>query len=179
MKIEQTSSAVDQMLRQTRAHHVQLSIMADFKANMLMTVATLLLTGASQYISDPIYGWPATLLCLFCVLTLLLAIYAVMPKIWPNTAKATREESRGPMFNLLFFGDFTRMQQADFESEFERMINDKDLVHHAVARELYTMGQYLQKKKYRYLRLSYMSFALGIISSTGTLFVAHFAAMLK
>jgi hypothetical protein len=42
MEVKQPAGHIDQMLRQTRAHHVQLSQMADSKANMIMTVGSLL-----------------------------------------------------------------------------------------------------------------------------------------
>ena len=38
MKINQPGAHLDHMMRQTRIHHVQLSSMADIKANMLLTL---------------------------------------------------------------------------------------------------------------------------------------------
>ena len=43
MEIRQPAVFLDHMIRQTRAHHVQLSAMADMKANMMLTVAALLI----------------------------------------------------------------------------------------------------------------------------------------
>jgi hypothetical protein len=37
MEIRQPAVHLDHMIRQTRAHHVQLSSMADMKANMMLT----------------------------------------------------------------------------------------------------------------------------------------------
>ena len=39
MTIHQPGAHLDHMIRQTRIHHVQLSSMADIKANMLLTVS--------------------------------------------------------------------------------------------------------------------------------------------
>ena len=50
MKIEQPGFHLDHMMRQTRIHHVQLSIMADVKANGLMTIAALILTFSAPFI---------------------------------------------------------------------------------------------------------------------------------
>jgi hypothetical protein len=44
MKIQQPGAHYDHMLRQTRIHHVQLSSMADIKANMLLTMSSLVVT---------------------------------------------------------------------------------------------------------------------------------------
>ena len=53
MEIKQPAAHLDQMMRQTRAHHVQLSLMADSKANMILTVASLLIPLSIQYLNDP------------------------------------------------------------------------------------------------------------------------------
>ena len=53
MDIRQPGGHLDQMMRQTRAHHVQLSLMADRKANMMMTVASLLVPLSLRYIQSP------------------------------------------------------------------------------------------------------------------------------
>lgn len=175
MQLKQNSTAIDQMLRQTRAHHVQLSVLADFKANMLLTISTLLLSFASQFVNDALLAWPARCICVSCVITILFAIYAVMPKIRVNACAATDEEVRKPSFNILFFGDFLRMDWDRYEAECERVFNDTNLTHEAMLRDLYTMGLYLANRKYRYLRYAYVAFASGIASSFIALVLAQLA----
>ena len=44
MNIHHVGAHLDQLLRQTRQHHVQLSSMADLKANLLLTMSSLVMT---------------------------------------------------------------------------------------------------------------------------------------
>lgn len=169
MKVTQSAKSIDDMLRQTRQHHVQLSVLADFKANILLTIATVLLTGASRYLYDANYAWPARVLCVFCVLTVMLACYAVMPKFRSHLKPATVEDVKNPYFNLLFFGDYLKLSWEQFESEMNKVINDDNLVYEMMTRELYTMGLYLKNKKYRFLRYAYSAFASGVLLSFLTL----------
>ena len=58
MKVENPGSFLDHFIRQTRIHHVQLSGMADVKANMMLTVASVVLTFTVGYLADPTFQWP-------------------------------------------------------------------------------------------------------------------------
>jgi hypothetical protein len=80
MEIRQPSTHLDHMIRQTRAHHVQLSSMADMKANMMLTVAALLIPLSIRFLDDPRLQPAALTMIGFCILTVLLAAYAAMPK---------------------------------------------------------------------------------------------------
>jgi hypothetical protein len=44
MEIKQGGSHLDHLVRQTRMHHTQLSSMADMKANMLLTITSVVIT---------------------------------------------------------------------------------------------------------------------------------------
>src|SRR6185503_15450759 len=103
MTIHQPGAHLDHMLRQTRIHHVQLSSMADIKANLLLTVASLVATLAASNLTRQELRWPVLILMGFCLLTIMLAIYAVMPRISNRAGEPGKDHN--PMFNLLFFGD--------------------------------------------------------------------------
>ena len=61
-----TGGALDQMMRQTGAHHVQPSLMADSKANMNPTVASIRIPLSIQYLNDPQLPSAATFMIGFC-----------------------------------------------------------------------------------------------------------------
>ena len=81
MKISTTGNEVNYLLQQTRAHHVQLSSMADLKANMLLTMASIVVTLAAPQAMKAGSQLPLLVLIGFSLLTILLAAYAVMPKV--------------------------------------------------------------------------------------------------
>ena len=167
MTIHQPGAHLDHMLRQTRIHHVQLSTMADIKANMLLTVASLVATLAAPNLMNPALRWPVLVLMLFCLITIVLAIYAVMPR-FSGHAGGGRGRDRSPMFNLLFFGDFVQMPYGEFAEAMEKVLNDPSQLYEAQVREIYALGTFLANKKYRFLRLAYLTFLIGLLSSAAT-----------
>ncbi len=139
--------------------------MADTKANMLLTVSTIVITFTAPHVLDPQLRWAAGMVCLSSLVTVILAAYAVMPKV--NMPRRIREapDIRSKGFNLLFFGDFVRMDYEQFEQEMEKVLNDPNLAYEQAIREVYTMGKFLAKQKYRYISLAYMVFIVGLVLS--------------
>ncbi len=86
-----------------------------------------------------------------------------MPKLPP--AGQSAPDIHNPQFNLLFFGDFTRLSQQQFESAMEEVMSDHSRTYGTQVREIYLLGTFLAKKKYRFLRLGYLSFIIGLFAS--------------
>jgi hypothetical protein len=167
MTIHQPGGHLDQMLRQTRIHHVQLSSMADIKANMLLTVASLIITLAAPHFANPNLRWAILSMIVFCLATIALAIYTVMPKVRGHASSAEDEAGGRPGFNLLFFGDFAEMPYEQFEARMEKVLNDPSHLYEVQVREIYTLGTFLAAKKYRPLRMAYLTFLAGLFVSVG------------
>ena len=167
MEIKQPAAHLDQMMRQTRAHHVQLSLMADSKANMILTVASLLIPLSIQYLNDPKFKAAATIMIAFCVLTVVLAAYAAMPKLKAEKFRDAAPKVGSLSMNPLFFGSFVHMEYEHYEKAMEELMNDHNRTYQAQVREIYFLGQYLHRKKYLFVRLAYSAFICGaILSST-------------
>lgn len=105
-KVEKPGSHLDYMIRQTRFHHVQLSSMADLKANILLTVSSLVLTIAITQVSNPQLKWGALILIFFCFITIILAVYTVMPKTPILLKHDEKPDLENPNFNILFLEIF-------------------------------------------------------------------------
>ena len=165
MEIKQRGSHLDHLVRQTRMHHTQLSSMADMKANMLLTITSVVITLSVGYITEPHLKWAISVLIAFCLLTIGLATYAVMPKMPFSYKKMQAADIKAPSFNLLFFGDFVRLSYQEFEMAMEEVMNDPSLTYQVQVRELYTLGTFLAKKKYLFLRLAYITFIIGAFAS--------------
>ncbi|HEV2691651.1 MAG TPA: Pycsar system effector family protein [Verrucomicrobiae bacterium] len=159
-KVEKHGSYADHLMRAAQFHLVQLSSMADMKANMLLTMSSVVMTLALPQLLKNTHLWPLFILVGFCLLTICLATYAVMPKLPPSNLPAPDPSS--PTFNPLFFGDFTRMSQEHFETTMGEIMSSHEKTYAAQVRELYLLGSFLAKKKYRFLRLAYISFIAGL-----------------
>lgn len=138
--------------------------MAEMKANMLLTVASVVMTLSAPHLFSKNFELPVIVLCCFCLVTVLLAVYAVMPNA-PLQKKGSPPDVASPMFNILSFADFCRMDYEDFEAEMENVMNDPSRSYQVQVLEIYTLGCYLARRKYRYLRLAYLTFITGIISA--------------
>ena len=166
MKIQQAGSHLDHMLRQTRIHHVQLSTMADLKANGLTTISAIMLTFSAPFITRDDFRLAVVALMASCLLTILLATFAVMPGGTALRRRTVDQATLGdPKFNLLFFGNFVAMSYQQFETAMEETLNDPSRTYEVQVREIYTLGVFLAAKKYRFLRMAYFAFVLGLFGS--------------
>jgi hypothetical protein len=153
----------DNMLRTAQQHHVALSTMADTKANIIITVSSIVLTLSMGRVDQPEIRSGVLTLTVFTLLALLLAILAVLPKYRPLHLKTTELP---PGFNLLFFGHFAELPRERYLAEVARSLQPDGSVYAAVANDIYSLGTYLAHHKYRYLRLSYLCFLTGFIAAS-------------
>lgn len=174
MEIKQPGGHLDQMLRQTRNHHVQLSTMADTKANMLLTISSVTMTLSIGHLNEPAIKWPVAILICSCLVTIVLAAYAVMPKLPVIHLGEEKPKVKDAQFNLLFFGDFTGLEYKDFAEAMEEMMNDPSQVYEMQVREVYTLGKFLATKKYRFVRMAYLSYISGLLLSVTILLIRAF-----
>ena len=166
MEIMQPAAHLDQMIRQTRAHHVNLSALADRKANMILTIASIMIPLSINFLYDERSHLAAVILIGFCVLTILSAALAAMPKIKTANKLDCKPDINEPGFNILFFGSFACMPYDDYKEEMGNLMNDANAVYETQLREIYTMGKYLAEKKYLYVQFSYMLFITGVLASS-------------
>jgi hypothetical protein len=151
----------DVILRTTQQHHVTLSVMADTKANILITVSSIILTLILGKMSDPSLRAAMATLAGFIFTALLLAVVTVLPKYRP-----IRVKPGAPLpahFNLLFFGHFSELGKERFLLSIAENMQADGSVYEAMARDIYGMGYYLAHYKYRFLRLSYLFFLGGFV----------------
>ena len=150
----------DVLLRTAQQHHVALSAMADTKANIIITVSSIVLTLSLGKLGEPELRLSVLTLCVFTLIALLLAILAVLPKY--RSLKLTTTELPYE-FNLFFMGHFSELSRERFLTEVARSMRTDGSVYAALANDIYSLGVYLRRYKYRYLRYSYLSFIAGFV----------------
>jgi len=158
---------VETMFRNVMRTHVQFSGMADGKANIMISVNTLLLTAiiavlARKLDSNPHLIIPTAIITLVSLVTLVYAVLVTRPKITEGVF--TKEDIEEKRANLLFFGNFYRMKLDDFTWGMKSLIEDKDYLYGSMIKDFYFLGQVLGQK-YRYLRVCYSIFMYGLIIS--------------
>jgi predicted metal-dependent HD superfamily phosphohydrolase len=158
---------IQTMFRTTSNNHIELSGMADSKAHILITVNSIILSVAVSYglpriiaAGNEEYIIPVVMLVLTCLVCVTFAILATRPSI--NSGRFTEEDIRNKKTNLLFFGNFHRMQLEDYQWGMNQMIRDKEYLYNTMMMDIYYLGVVLARK-YRYLRIAYTVFMVGLI----------------
>lgn len=157
----QPRSSVDNLLRTIQQHHVQLSLMADTKASILITISSIVLTIALSRSGDPRLRPALLTLAAACLFSLLLAIIAVLPTFAPRGVR----KGQLPR-NIFFFGHFGMLTEAEFFEEITPLLESDELLYEAALRDIYGIGAYLYRKKYRYLRFAYVALLVGFVFAT-------------
>lgn len=158
---------VETMFRNVMRTHVEFSGMADNKANIMISVNTLLITAivailARKLDSNPHLIIPTVILTTFSMVTLIYATLVTRPKVTQGTF--TDEDIKQKRANLLFFGNFFNMSLDKFTWGMEETIKDRDYLYGSMIKDFYYLGQVLGQK-YRYLRICYTIFMYGLIIS--------------
>ena len=148
------------LVRTTQQINIQLSQMADQKASILMGATFVVFTIAVGQASREGVSIALLVLIAFAFLSAMLAVFAIMPAVRPP-----RETPR----NVLFFGWFTQMSEADYVNEVLDDLRDDETVYRTMLRDVYQNGMVLQHKKYRYLGYAYRVFLAGLALTVASL----------
>jgi predicted metal-dependent HD superfamily phosphohydrolase len=158
---------IETMFRNVMRTHISLSSMADNKANIMITVNTLLLGAIATLLSrkldsNPHLIIPTIVLSAVSLATLVYAILATRPSVSSGTF--TIEDIKNKQTNLLFFGNFHNMKLEDFTWGMNEMMNDGDYLYGSMIKDFYSLGQVLGRK-YKLLRICYNIFMYGMVVS--------------
>ena len=167
---------IQTLFRTTIKNHYTLNEMVDRKANIMITVNSIILSllmggiiGRGEGLG--IYLIPETILGLTCIFSIVFAIIAIRPL--RTQGDFTEEEIRNKEGNLLYYGNFHNMHFRDFEWGFLQMLNDKNYLYGSMIRDFYYQGVGLHRK-YHHIRWSLTIFLFGFGAAfIGFLTVQH------
>lgn len=159
--------AVQTLFRTTIKNHYTLREMVDRKANIMITVNSIILSVvisglASREFEHNLYYVPIITLTICAAISIFFAILSTRPN--KTQGQFTEEEIRTKNGNLLYFGNFHDMTARDFEWGMLQMLNDSDYLYGSMIRDLYYLGSVIQKK-FSHIRASLNIFLGGMISS--------------
>jgi len=158
---------IETMFRITSRNHLTLSGMADNKANIMISVNSIILSIVltvlfRKFEEAPFLVIPGIALTVTCLATIIFSILATRPNI--SKGKFTEENIRNRETNLLFFGNFHGMGLDNYVWGMKEMMEDGDYLYGSLIKDIYFLGVVLGKK-YRMLRVSYTIFMFGLIIS--------------
>jgi len=158
---------IQTIFRTTSNNHIQLSEMADNKANIMISVNSILISLILSFVIArleyfPHYRIPAILLTLVCVSAFTFAILATRPSV--TGGMFTEDDIRNKKTNLLFFGNFHKMSYDEYNWAMGELLKDREYIYGSMIKDVYFLGVVLARK-YRLLRWAYNIFMYGLIIS--------------
>jgi len=137
-------------LRANLTKHMTLNQMADHKASMIMTAASLILTiSLTQY--DKLDLATFIVLMITGGVAILASIFAIIPVL----------HVKG-VLNLFYFRSFEQISEEEFKKEFKEVIKDKEKLYDAYLREIYFLGKHRLTHKYFWIRIGLWTLLFGL-----------------
>jgi len=155
---------VETMFRVTLRNHNNLSVIADNKANIMLSINAIMLSIvvsslAPKLDANPHLIVPTTMLIVVCMICIIMATLSTRPKV--SSANYSDEKFLDSKFNILFFGNFMQLPIDKFEWGIGKLMSDERLLYSSLSKDLYYLGLVLGKK-YRYLWICYNIFMIGL-----------------
>lgn len=171
-KQENPDRGIQTLFRVSLRNHIQLSAIADTKANILLSINAIIISLALSNLipkldapSNQHLIIPTLVLVIFSVISVIFAVLSTKPNL--SSGRFTREDLENRNVNLLFFGNFHKMNYPEYEDAVMEMIQERDYIYESMTRDLHALGTVLAKK-YKLLRLTYYVFLFGLIISVLT-----------
>lgn len=169
---------VETMFRVTLKNHIELSAIADTKANILLSVNAIIISVALanllpklDSLSNSFLVMPTMILMVFSVASIILSVLSTRPNI--SKVSVTREMIKNNQTNILFFGNFYKMSLDDFEWGIDYLIENEETLYNSLTKDLYFLGLVLERK-YRLLRITYNVFMIGIVVSALSFIASYY-----
>ncbi|WP_374950095.1 Pycsar system effector family protein [Mucilaginibacter sp.] len=173
-KVEKPVRGIETMFKISSGNHQRLSDMADNKAHIMITVNSIILSAIISLVLRKIGEYhylvmPILLLLSISLITMIFAILATRPTLPHGTF--TKADVSNKVVNLIFFGNFYKMNYEDYDSGMQQVMADKGFLYGTLKRDIYAQGVVLGRKYYL-LRLAYNVFMYGLIISVLAFVVA-------
>jgi len=158
---------IETMFRVAATNHQRLSDMSDNKAHIMISVNAIIISVIIGLVvrkmdSSPNILLPTLLLLTGSMVAIVFAVLATRPKI-PD-GLFTKAQVADKTVNLLFFGNFYRMDYQEYYDGMMKVMADRDFLYGSLTRDIYSQGKVLGLK-YKLLRVSYTIFMYTLIVS--------------
>lgn len=165
---------IETLLKVTASTDQRLSDMADNKAQILITVNSIIISAIISLVlrklkDNSFLILPSYLLLTVSLATMILAILSTRPSI--PRGKFSIKDIDDKKANLLFFGNFYRMKLEDFAAGMKNVLHDKEYLYDSLIKDIHTQGVVLGRK-YRLLRAAYNVFMFGLIIAIITFIIS-------
>lgn len=170
------SSEARMMFKTALRNHIDLTNIADNKANIMLSINAIIITLAMPLLAgfiveQPTLIYPLSVLLITCVVTVIYATMATRPIKMdgiPHHANLTSGET-----NLFFFGNFYKIPLSKYQESIRTVIKNDNALETSIINDLYYLGLALGTK-FKLLRICYAVFMVGITLSVVTFGITLF-----
>ena len=161
---------VETLYRSVYEYHINLSSIADNKANIMISINTIIISlvitmfgSGYTFSGQNEFGSLRFVLPIAVLLiTSLLAVVFAILSSRPNVTTKERYELSKKDSSILFFGNFAQLQLREFVDRIKELKNEKEELYDSMSVDIYHLGAVLVKK-YKLLTWSYNIFMGGLV----------------
>lgn len=169
-----SNKSAQMMFKTALRNHIDLTSIADNKANMMLTINAGIITVslsllASVISANPKMIYPISILLTTSVATIIYATLTTRP-IKTKGMTAVKSIEGGPT-NLFFYGNFYKMGFNEYKAGIKLVLDDENKLDDSIISDLFYLGKALGHK-FLQLRTCYLIFMVGM-----TLTVLAFAIL--
>ena len=158
------------IIRTTMRNSIELTHIADNKANVLLSLNALMITFLIP-LTIPYFDMiveyrlsvPLVMLVLTCLTTIYMAALVLRPAKFSHNQKALK---RGNYVSPFFFGNFYKMDKEEFNLYMQGALSNKEQIRDHLSDDLHFIGTRLGKKL-ELIRIAFGVFLIGLIISIG------------
>lgn len=163
VKKPKASRTIDTMFRTTMSNHVHLTVLADRKAALMISMNSIIISIMVSFLVSKFEAYPSLLIPtgLMAVVSLLTITFAIL-STKPNTNQKKASDLPADLLSLdlLFFGDYLALSSEEYKQQMKELIVNNDRLHDSMIDNIYTQGQVISRK-FRLLKISYTLFMVG------------------
>ncbi|MBY0543464.1 MAG: phosphohydrolase [Sphingobacteriaceae bacterium] len=174
---QRPDKGIETMFRITSTNNQRLSDMADNKAQLLITVNSIILSLIISLVlrkleDNAFLIIPTFILLMVSLSCIIFSILATRPSI-PDGLFSQNDIERKKV-NLLFFGNFYKMALSDYSKGMITVMNDQEFLYGTLINDVYSQGVVLGRK-YKLIRIAYNIFMFGLIAAVLAYIVSYIA----
>jgi predicted metal-dependent HD superfamily phosphohydrolase len=170
-RVKKEGRGIETLYRSIYQYHVDLSGIADNKANIMISINTIIISliitlfgsgytfsSGGGALSSIRFVFPIALL----LITSLLAVVFAILSARPNVTSKEKFELKQKKGSAIFFGNFAQLELNEFVSHIRMLKEEKEELYDSMSVDIYYLGSVLVKK-YKLLTWSYNLFMGGLV----------------
>ena len=169
-KLNKEGRGIETLYRSVYGYHMNLSSMADQKANIMISINTIVVSviitlfgsGYTFADSDGFQHMRFVFPMLLLVISSLISVTFAILSARPNVTSKQKYELTNKQSSILFFGNFHQLELKDFVEQIKSLKDKKTELYDSMSVDIYHLGGVLVRK-YKLLTWSYNIFMSGLI----------------